>query len=266
MNFPFPIPQQIISQAEEVLVASCRNSRSVSPDGTTLLPPNFVPGPFTVIIGTGTGSTKSASGNMRLRARVQAQLERYSAAKIRAEKSSIVTDILHGIQSECSGVAAFAKFDGKNWLQLSEVAAREKVTSVFRDMLSHKYKSATKNKVQRKKAMRKINPQKHARKKVSSENKEEQSTLESAMHTSNPDLSSDDVGEQIVPPPVPSSSMTLCNIDALFDESEVADEPINQSIFDFTAQENKQSKTQKRLSSDLMSLISDDESESDDIV
>jgi hypothetical protein len=118
------------------------------------LPPSFCPFPDTVIIGNGSKAVTNATGNQRLQSRVADQLDDYCSSGSRAEKSRIVSDIYDEIQQHCP-VGAFVKLDGEgNWLELSELMAREKITATFRDLLGDKYKSSARNKVARKRNAR----------------------------------------------------------------------------------------------------------------
>jgi hypothetical protein len=73
-------------------------------------------------------------------------------AKSKAVKSSIVTNVYSSIQETCFReqgvlVGAFLRYDHGFYTIASESAAREKISATFRDCLSNKYKSSSKNKV-----------------------------------------------------------------------------------------------------------------------
>jgi hypothetical protein len=125
----------------------------IFPKNQMLLPNSFSPLPYTVIIGKGK-LPKQATGNRRLQALVENQLENYSKAKFRRDKTFIVSNIIHSIQQICPEGGAFVKFDGQRWWEMSDDTAREKITATFRDCLHNQYKSSTKNKVEKRRARR----------------------------------------------------------------------------------------------------------------
>lgn len=106
------------------------------------------PTPSTVVIGKGKVPRK-APGNFRLRSLVQTKLDQYVNAKSKMVKSSIVTNIFVAIRdtSFIEGGPAFVRYDGRSYSVVTESAAREKITSLFRDSLHDQYKSSSKNKV-----------------------------------------------------------------------------------------------------------------------
>jgi len=122
--------------------------------GSSKLLANFQPAPYTVIVGNGGRSLITSTGNQRLTILVAAQLDSYCNTSSRAVKSRIVSDIYEAIKKQCP-TGAFVKCNGDGqWWELSEYAAREKISSKFRDLLGHKYKSSCVNKVARKRARR----------------------------------------------------------------------------------------------------------------
>jgi hypothetical protein len=94
-----------------------------------------------------------AIGNRRLRILVATELENYVKAKSRKEKSFVVARILQNVQEACPE-GAFIKFDGKNWWEVEDNKAREKIGYTFRDCLSDQYRSSTKNKVARRRTQK----------------------------------------------------------------------------------------------------------------
>jgi len=100
------------------------------------------------VIGKGKVPRK-APGNFRLRSIVQTKLDEYGNAKSKMVKSSIVTDIFVAVRdtSFIEGGPAFVRYDGRSYSVVTESAAREKITSLFRDALHDRYKSSSKNKV-----------------------------------------------------------------------------------------------------------------------
>ena len=100
---------------------------------------------------------KQASGNKRLQEIVKNQLEAYAATKSKKERTFLVSNILFRIEQSCleHDSVPFVKFDGQNWYQVTDTAARTKITATFRDFLHGMYKSSTKSKVAKRRKARK---------------------------------------------------------------------------------------------------------------
>eukprot|EP00980_Cylindrotheca_fusiformis_P014354 scaffold3827_cov179-Cylindrotheca_fusiformis.AAC.18 len=113
----------------------------------TVLPKSFQPLKYSVIIGKGKMPAQ-ALGNRYLRALVGVHTHDYASAKLKREKSSIVSAIVQHIKEECPE-GAFVRFDGERWWKVADGISREKVACLFRDSLSGIYKSSNKNKAQR---------------------------------------------------------------------------------------------------------------------
>eukprot|EP00980_Cylindrotheca_fusiformis_P014355 scaffold3827_cov179-Cylindrotheca_fusiformis.AAC.19 len=113
----------------------------------TILPKSFQPLKYSVIIGKGKMPAQ-ASGNRYLRALVGVHTHDYASAKLKREKSSIVSAVVQHVKEECRE-GAFVRFDGERWWKVADGVAREKVACLFRDTLSGLYKSSNKNKAQR---------------------------------------------------------------------------------------------------------------------
>lgn len=84
---------------------------------------SFQPGPLDVICQRG---KNAYDHNQRFRDMISKQLERYSAATSKLEKSLIVSDIVDGIR-EASPQGGFVRKEGKYWYRVQESVAREKV-------------------------------------------------------------------------------------------------------------------------------------------
>eukprot|EP00980_Cylindrotheca_fusiformis_P021047 scaffold8060_cov110-Cylindrotheca_fusiformis.AAC.5 len=115
----------------------------------TPLPANFVPQPYSVLIGRGKACT-NAIGNRRLQVLASSYLEDYNNASTKMEKSVIVSKIVDSIREACP-VGAFIRHEGGRWWEVDDVSAREKVGTMIRDLLSNKYRSSSKAKVARRK-------------------------------------------------------------------------------------------------------------------
>jgi hypothetical protein len=123
--------------------------------GKTQLPVTFSPHPYSVILGR--GKVNESVGNRRLKILVDIELNNYEKAPSRREKSFVVARVMETIQEAC-GTGAFIRCEGGLWYEVSDSDAREKISTMFRDKLSHQYKSSTSNKVERRrqrKAMKK---------------------------------------------------------------------------------------------------------------
>jgi hypothetical protein len=130
------------------------NKATLLPRTVKKLSINFKPQPYTVIIGKGSLPAQ-AIGNRRLRVLVESNLEGYSKAKYKREKTTIVSNILFAIQG-ASPTGGFVKFDGKSWWEVADSTAREKIASTFRDYLHSQYRSSTKFKVAKRRRLKAI--------------------------------------------------------------------------------------------------------------
>jgi hypothetical protein len=113
-----------------------------------VLPINFSPHPYSVICGRGK-VRKDTPGNRYLQSIAERYMLKYSQAQhSRKEKSSIVSHILGTVRGDCpDGRGAFIRAEKNRWIELSELEARDKISSVMRNGLQSKYKSSTKSKV-----------------------------------------------------------------------------------------------------------------------
>jgi hypothetical protein len=116
------------------------------------LPANFEPSNYTVLCGRGKDCFNFV-GNRRFRVLVDMNLERYSRADAKSEKSRIVVEVVDSIRSSGGG---FVKQEADGfWYDVGDAVAREKVGAHFRDCLHGKYKSSSKSKTARRRAVRK---------------------------------------------------------------------------------------------------------------
>ena len=124
------------------------STRRLSPKIKKLLPENFEPSSYSVIIGKGK-MPANATGNRRLRVLVNMQIEKYQNAQFKRDKTLIVTNVMRTVQAACPDGGAFVKFDGERWWECPDSISREKIACMFRDGLSGIYRSSNKNKVER---------------------------------------------------------------------------------------------------------------------
>lgn len=101
---------------------------------------------------------KNAPGNKTLRQIVFNHVAEYSNTRCLRERAVIVRSIVEQIRDLCRpfGGGAFVKYEQGKWWEVNHTAAREKVTSIFRDFLHDQYKSSTKNKVAKRRAKNEI--------------------------------------------------------------------------------------------------------------
>jgi hypothetical protein len=109
------------------------------------LPASFTPNKYTVLCGRGSVYAKS-SGNMYLKHLVRQAVPVYAETPSRNVKSEVVTKILLAIHQE-SPQAAFVKYEEGAWQEVDDSIAREKIGTLFRDLLHDRYKSSNKAKV-----------------------------------------------------------------------------------------------------------------------
>lgn len=146
--------------------------------GETKLPPDFKPGPNSVIIGRKKNCYTSV-GNLRLRDIVLMSLPAYSKCSKKKDKTEVVTSIVQMIRDSCPEGGAFVKCDSEGrWHEVSEVISRERVASIFRDFLHDQYRSSSKSKV----AKRRENRSKQAV--VSSDTQEKTDSVSDAKSVS----------------------------------------------------------------------------------
>ena len=127
---------------------SIGDSSSTSTESSSLLPVDFQPAPYTVIVGRGK-EPKENVGNKRLRVLATSFLPSYSTAMDRRTKTRIVSSIVDMVRNSPGGSFVKHAKDGR-WYEVNEAVAREKVGYIFRDLLSDKYRSSSKSKVARK--------------------------------------------------------------------------------------------------------------------
>ena len=88
-----------------------------------VLPQDFQPNDYTVILGR--GASTDSSGNHQLKLLVQSYLQQYLDAPDKLGKSLIVTRVLDLVR-EASPRAAFVKFEKGRWVDVGERTSREK--------------------------------------------------------------------------------------------------------------------------------------------
>lgn len=116
---------------------------------------NYTPAGKTVVCGRGNVCANSP-GNKRLKSLVKTWLQQYSQAKTKVDKSAIVSCILRDVKRAAFPEPAFVKpTEDKVYCEVTDAFAREKIGSMFRDILHTQYKSSNKAKNARKRAAKK---------------------------------------------------------------------------------------------------------------
>jgi hypothetical protein len=116
--------------------------------GRSQLEVEFPPSNYSVVCGRGKISFNHV-GNRRFRSLARKFIERYSHAERRA-KSAIVSEIIAVIH-QAGGM--FCKYQKGKWVEVGDHQAREKVSSLLRDLLHTQYRSSAKAKVGRRWSM-----------------------------------------------------------------------------------------------------------------
>ena len=143
------------------------------------LPADFQPSPYSVIVGR-SKEHKGCTGNLRLRELAKSYVSKYATAKLKIEKSLVVTELITTIENACrrpntteeskvtnlsdvqggnvecvavsdnAVIGAFIRFDRGRWWEVDENTAREKVGYVLRELMTEQglytYKSSSKAK------------------------------------------------------------------------------------------------------------------------
>jgi hypothetical protein len=111
------------------------------------MPRDFQPSPYSVVIGRGKKSA-DAVGNRRLLVLASSFLPQYiEAGESRREKTKIVSKLISVIRDANSDGDPFVKYEEGQWWAADGLAIREKIGTVFRNLLHDQYRSSTKSKV-----------------------------------------------------------------------------------------------------------------------
>ena len=112
------------------------------PKTATILPADFTPTAYHVIIGRGR-AVKNHSGNKRFDALIADSAKAYSAAPCKAEKGIILTRIINQVHDINAG-AGFVRKDpaSGNWSLVEESLARQTAAQAMRNFLHNDYRSS----------------------------------------------------------------------------------------------------------------------------
>ena len=145
----------ILSPDINVESPSAGRDRSSSVDGRVetkselILPEDFVPGPWSIVIGKDKKSFESP-GNQRLRVIVRLFLEKYAkCGNNRSFKSGIISEIVTTMMNAHGGSdrpGAFIKYKNGRWWEVGVGFAREKISRMLRECLHTQYTSSSKQK------------------------------------------------------------------------------------------------------------------------
>jgi len=118
-------------------------------------PEEFQPGPYDILIGRGK-KCYNHIGNINFRNLVSNNLDEYSSAKTKQEKSSILADLVKQIH-KISPNGGFLKQDSATglWYEVGGFLAREKTSQAFRDALHEDYRSSNSFKKQQRRKQNK---------------------------------------------------------------------------------------------------------------
>jgi hypothetical protein len=106
---------------------------------------DFQPSQSSVICGRGKQSYSHA-GNHRFRMLATMFVKKYSHANRKKDKSAIVSDIVVMIR-QAGGI--FCRLEKGVWFEVGDHAAREKTSTLLRDLLHTQYRSSAKAKIDR---------------------------------------------------------------------------------------------------------------------
>jgi len=154
LNNPHASPPSSSKVIREPNAASpCQSAKSdvstkSAPAGMTPMPSGFYPGDFDVICARGKAA-KQHPGNQWFRSLVKENLEDYSAAESKLEKSFVVSKIIKTVRKRGTPNGGFVKKLQAGWFEVGDRLSREKIGQAFRDALHTQYKSSTKAKAKR---------------------------------------------------------------------------------------------------------------------
>mmetsp|Transcript_132161 Transcript_132161/g.196921 ORF Transcript_132161/g.196921 Transcript_132161/m.196921 type:complete len:504 (-) Transcript_132161:44-1555(-) len=119
-----------------------------------LLPDDFVPGPWSVVVGRDKAAV-NAIGNKRLHVLAAIYLTKYATSEQKQDKTDIINEIEQTIRSACGEkngvpVGSFVKFVDGKWWEVEAWVGREKIGRTLREPLHAKYSSTSKVKRARK--------------------------------------------------------------------------------------------------------------------
>jgi hypothetical protein len=173
-----------------------------SKTGRSQLEGNFQPCVYSVICGRGQEIFKHV-GNCRFRILTSSFLESYSRAGgikyAKSAKSAIVSNIVATIRHAGGN---FCKYEKGAWFEVGDHCAREKVSTLLRDLLHGQYRSSTKGKLAHRRArklIKKRNQQYDQQQLVQGTEHSDDSSTASSSSSSSAYWGRDSLGSQYLP-------------------------------------------------------------------
>ena len=114
-------------------------------DGMTLLPIDYLPSQYDVIVGTGREAKKHV-GNINFKHNIATKYIHLYSRKSKSEKGRIISQIIDEMKNRSPRRAPFVKKMGGHWFAVGYGLAREKVSQSLRNELHEKYRSSGKAK------------------------------------------------------------------------------------------------------------------------
>lgn len=171
-------------------------------------------------------------------------------------KSSIVTNVFSSIQETCfreqgAVEGVFLRYDHGFYSIASESAAREKISATFRDCLSEKYKSSSKNKVAKRRLANKERTTAAAA--AVAEGKTKHKKQQQQSQKQNSSLSCESMMMTTTATSNPSSFIKSTTQTDYKDNNTYSAERINLTVFSSTNPQHPVSNLMRRSSSDISS-------------
>lgn len=163
-----------------------KKAKQQTPPSKDMIPlhPNFQPAKLDVICSRGKFAYNSP-GNCWFRMMVEEQMDNYSNARTKTDKSLVVSVLINRVR-HANPEGGFVKNYGGRWYCVSDRYSREKVGQQFRDLLHTKYRSSTKAKAEKRKKQQtgEYSPDCHNSSSSIDEENSSKSTRERLQHTS----------------------------------------------------------------------------------
>jgi hypothetical protein len=131
-----PVPHYIFLTKYALPPALASLSAAANGNDMRLLPLEFEPSEFDVVLGRGKGSY-NAPGCKKLRAIIRESVPEYLAARSKFDKTTVLSRIVDTVQSQNNYTAKFVKKDVNGmWCEISNDQAREKVGHTMRETIA----------------------------------------------------------------------------------------------------------------------------------
>jgi hypothetical protein len=178
---------------------------------------------FSVVCGRGRDSFNHI-GNRRFRILASMHIERYSRANSKVAKTAIVSEIIEVIRQADGN---FCKFTKGKWIEVADHHAREKVSSLMRDLLHTQYRSSAKAKIARRKTAKTETRKKNYSQKKQADQKMVDDTAQSDDFSMSSDIpkqtQKQEAGPKLVEDIIPSNNSSMQNQNQRFNQKPVDD-------------------------------------------